>query len=57
MPLDRLFFCGFTKTFSGTLELYYHITMYFTMFTFTNSKKEQTLVKVTQNNYKANRAE
>ena len=57
MPLGRLFFCGFTKTFSGTLELYYHITMYFTMFTFTNSKKEQTLVKVTQNNYKANRAE
>ena len=37
--------------------LYYHITIYFTMFTFTNSKKEQTLVKVTQNNYKANRAE
>ena len=35
-------------------ELYYHI---FTMFTFTNSKKEQTLVKVTQNNYGANRAE
>ena len=25
--------------------------------TFTNSKKEQTLVKVTQNNYRANRPE
>ena len=33
---------------------YYNI---FTMFTFTNSKKEQTLVKVTQNNCRANRAE